>query len=168
MFASTFASIEVLTEPGSLDGVPDGYLLDEVGTGRARLVSLWPAAERPAGDVYEVEEDVAGQDASAPPGAVALLHFDGPQSPARIEAARRAFRDRIGPLMRSTPGVVRSLVLWQPEACAYAVLNVAVSLEALAAIGEAVTTSPLLPGEDVALLPGPDRITINRVMGVTS
>jgi hypothetical protein len=156
-----FASIEILDRP-TLDGVADGYVLDEVGSGRTRLVALRAEAGG-AGDLYEVEEDVAGPDASATPGAAALLTFDGPQSPARIEAARRAFRDRIAPLMRATPGCVRALVLWQPDTCAYAVLNVAVSLDALAAIGEAVTNSPLLPGEDVALLPGPDRVAVNRV-----
>jgi hypothetical protein len=159
-----FASIEIQDQP-SLDGVADGYVLDEVGSGRTRLVRLWSEAVDTAAELYEVEEDVAGPDASAPPGAAALLIFDGPQSQARVEAARRAFRDRIAPLLRAAPGCVRALVLWQPDTCAYAVLNVAVSLDALAAIGEAVNTSPLLPGEDVALLPGPDRVAINRVRG---
>jgi hypothetical protein len=160
-----FASIAILNQATALDGIPNGYLLDEVGSGRTRVVALWPtrAEAAAAGEVYEVEEDLAGPDASAVPGAAALLYFDGPQSPPRIEAARRAFRDRIGPLMRAAPGCVRTLGLWQPESCAHAVLNVAVSLDALAALGEAVNTSPLLPGEDLALLPGPDRVAINRV-----
>ncbi|GAA2619551.1 hypothetical protein GCM10010307_02240 [Streptomyces vastus] len=114
-------------------------------------------------EIYQVEEDIPGPAASDVPRGAALLDFDGPQGPARIAAARRAFHDRIGPALGQTPGLVRVLVLWQPETCAHVVLNIAVSLPALAALGKAVNATQLLPGEDPALLPGPDRVAINQI-----
>jgi hypothetical protein len=43
------------------------------------------------------------------------------------------------------------------------VLSIAVSLDALAAIEQAVNGTELLPGEDPALLPGPDGACINQI-----
>ncbi|GAA4712471.1 YceI family protein [Phytohabitans rumicis] len=156
-----FASIDTVSIQA-----PAGYVLSEVGRDRRRVVSLWPTlaqARAAGGEWYEVEQDLAGPDAGVPARAATLLEFDGPQGPARIAAARLAFHDRLAPLLRATPGCVRVLVLWQPETCAHVVVSLATSLPALAAIGQAVNTSPLLPGEDPALLPGPDRVAINEV-----
>jgi hypothetical protein len=156
-----FASID--TASGE---APDGYVLSEVGRDRTRVVSLWPTraeARAAGGECYEVEDDVAGPDADGVATAAAVLEFDGPQGAARIAAARLAFRDRLAPLLRRTPGCVRVLVLFEPETCAHVVVNLATSLDALAAIGHAVNTSQLLPGEDPALLPGPDRVAINEI-----
>ncbi|MFE9642716.1 hypothetical protein ACFYO0_00860 [Streptomyces sp. NPDC006365] len=176
MFACIHTMNRRTSHPG-LDGVADGYVLEEVGRSRTTVVSLWPTqagarAAAAAGvlgatvvrdEVYQVEEDIPGPAAADEPGAAALLDFDGPQGPARIAAARRAFHNRLGPVLRQTPGLVRVLVLWQPETCAHVVLTIAVSLPALADIGKAVDTTQLLPGEDPALLPGPDRAAINQI-----
>jgi hypothetical protein len=176
-----YAFIHTVNHPTgrpSLDGAAEAYLFDEVGRSRCTLVSLWPThagaqAAREAvpgdlgtvvrSDIYEVAYEVAGGSAAATPQAAALLDFDGPISAARAAAAERGFADRIRPVLERLPGCVRVLSLWQPEAAAQAVLNLADSLDALSAAERAVNTTALLPGEDPALLGGPDRVTIHTV-----
>src|SRR6266542_1349588 len=81
----------------------------------------------------------------------------------RDEAARFAGTQRLAPVLRTVPGLVRMLVLWHPTERRMAVLHLATSIAALEAVSEAVMSTKLLPGEDPALLPGPDRITLLRV-----
>jgi hypothetical protein len=45
------------------------------------------------------------------------------------------------------------------------VITLATSVETLDAIARAVMATELMPGEDPALLPGPDRIEIHHVTG---
>ncbi|HEY6592993.1 MAG TPA: hypothetical protein VI011_02620 [Asanoa sp.] len=176
-----YAWIYTLNHPTGgppVDAVTDGYLLEEIGRSRATLVSLWPSIEAvrtasaavgvPRGtvvrdEIYQVRHELHGPDPAARPAAATLLDFDGPTSPARVAAAERAFTHRIRPLMERLDGCVRAFVLWQPATGAQVVLGVTDSLEALRRIGRAVTTAPLLPGEDAALLPGPDRAAIHTV-----
>ena len=110
-----------------------------------------------------MDADEAGTAAGEEPTVAFLGEFDGPLSPARLEAARFAGNERIGPVLRTLPGLVRLLVLWHPTERRMAVLHLATSTAVLEAVGEAVMTSTLLPGEDPELLPGPDRITMPRV-----
>src|SRR6266511_2654056 len=70
---------------------------------------------------------------------------------------------RLAAVLRTVPGLVRMLVLWHPTERRMAVLHLATSIAALEAVSEAVMSTKLLPGEDPALLPGPDRITLLRV-----
>jgi hypothetical protein len=161
-----------------VDAVTDGYLLEEIGRSRTTLVSLWPSADdaraasaaagQPQGtvvrdEIYEVLHELNGPDPTTRPVAATLLDFDGPMSPAHFAAAERGFTDRIRPLMQRLPGCVRALVLWQPETGAQVVLNVTDSLGALSRSERAITEAPLLAGEDIALLPGPDRVAIHTV-----
>jgi hypothetical protein len=113
--------------------------------------------------IYEVDADEAGTAAAEEPAVAFLGEFDGPLSPARLDAARVAGHERIRPALRTLPGLVRVLVLWHPTERRMAVLHLATSTEALEAVGEAVMSTKLLPGEDPELLPGPDRITMPRV-----
>jgi hypothetical protein len=92
-----------------------------------------------------------------------VVWFDGPLSPARIEAARAGFRVRIKPITSQHPGLVQGWVLFPAERQSAAVLTLTTSLETLEAIGQAINSTALLPGEDPALLTGPDRIDIHRV-----
>lgn len=112
--------------------------------------------------VYEVEDDLPG---SAEPASVVFVGwFDGPLSPARIAAARRRGREVIHPALRALPGRVRSLVLWQPVEQGFVVVHLAVSAEALAAVGSTVRSLPVGADEDPALLTGPDRILQYQVV----
>jgi hypothetical protein len=148
----------------------------------ASMISLWLtredaelAAERSAAirgprpiklardEIFEVDADEAGAAAGQEPAVAILGEFDGPLSPARVEAARFAGTDRIGPALRTVPGLVRMLVLWHPTERRMAVLHLATSMQALQAVGETVMSTKLLPGEDPDLLPGPDRISTLQV-----
>lgn len=159
------------------------YLLEQIGTGWGTMLTLWQTREdaelaskrseeargpRPvtlhSDDVYEVEEDVAGMAAGEPVQAAGIVHFDGPLSPARIAAARRGFAERLRPALAKVPGLVRVIALWHPEEAKAVSVSLATSLEALDATGQAVNSTELLPGEDPALLTGPDRIEVHRVV----
>jgi hypothetical protein len=113
--------------------------------------------------VYEVDADLAGAAAGKEPAVAYLDQFDGPLSPERLDATRLAGTERIGPALQAVPGLVRTLVLWHPSDRAMAVLHIATSREALQRVTTAIRTSVLLPGEDPALLPGPDRVRVLEV-----
>ena len=136
----------------------DAELLDE------RLPAVVASAPAQTAEIYEVDEDLAGPAADAQPTTAFLGQFDRPLSTAQIAAARRAGSERLAPELRRVPGLVRVLVLWHPLDRTMRVLHLAESREALAGVTRAVTTTPLLPGEDPALLPGPDRVRPYRVL----
>jgi hypothetical protein len=150
--------------------------------GGGGLVSLWLtredaelASERSAAirgprpfeltrdEIYQVDADEPGPAADEEPAVAFLGEFDGPLSPARVDAARFAGTQRLAPVLRTVPGLVRMLVLWHPTERRMAVLHLATSIAALEAVSEAALSTKLLPGEDPALLPGPDRVTQLRV-----
>lgn len=160
------------------------FLMEQLGIGWGAMVTLWQtrqdavlASERSAAargprpvtlhsdDVYEVEEDWPGVAAGERPEAATVIYFDGPLSAARLEAARWSSRERILPATRDLPGRVRTLVLFDPDEAKAAIVTLATSMPALEAIGQAVMSTELLPGEDPALLTGPDRFEICRVVG---
>ena len=114
-------------------------------------------------EIYEVDADEPGSAAGEEPAVAFLGEFDGPLSPARVEAARFAGTQRLAPVLRTVPGLVRMLVLWHPTERRVAVLHLATSAAGLKAVSEAIRSTKLLPGEDPALLPGPDRIAKLRV-----
>ena len=66
--------------------------------------------------------------------------------------------------MRGLSGLVATYVLRGPD-LGSVVITLATSLEALDATARAVMSTELMPGEDPALLPGPDRIEIHHVTG---
>lgn len=159
------------------------YMLEQVGTGWGTMLTLWHTREdaelaakrseqvrgpRPvtlhSDDVYEVEDDVACLAAGEPPRSAAMVFFDGPLSPARTAAARRGFTDRIRPALQQVPGMVRVITMWHPEQAKAVSLSLATSVEAVEDGGRAVNATELLPGEDPALLTGPDRFEIHRVV----
>jgi hypothetical protein len=114
-------------------------------------------------EIYEVDADQSGVAAGEPATAAFFGEFDGPMGQAGLDAARFAGIERIGPALRSAAGLVRVLVFWHPVERRMAVLHLATSPESLQAVGEIVMSTELLPGEDPALLPGPDRISMPRV-----
>lgn len=146
-------------------GFAGRYVLEQLGTGWGTVLTLWqrPSME-PADDMYEVEDDIAGMAAGEPPQAAAAVYFDGPLSPARVAAARYGFQERIRPVLEKVPGLVRIVLLWHPQEAKAASFSLATSLEAVEEGGRAVNSTELLPGEDPALLTGPDRFEIHRVV----
>jgi hypothetical protein len=90
-----------------------------------------------------------------------LLHFDGPRSPELIAAAERAGRERVTPAILADPQVaadhVCTYVLRRPDGgeTVLTITNTEVMLERARDI---IMSTELLPGEDPAMLPGPDRV----------
>ncbi len=90
-----------------------------------------------------------------------LTYFDGPRSPELIAAADRAGRERIEPaiLARSDlrDDLVAVYVLRRPDG-GEITLVIVQDEDTLDKAVEVVLATELLPGEDPALLPGPDRL----------
>ncbi|MGW4489360.1 hypothetical protein ACWEOE_36675 [Amycolatopsis sp. NPDC004368] len=111
-------------------------------------------------DVYEV---VSAESAPGAPRYAQATRFDGPRDAARVRAEDFAGRERVWPAARQVPGIGAVFVL-RAEDGAGLVLGFAESVEAIEAVQKAVQRTELLPGEDPALLTGPDRIDLHRVV----
>jgi hypothetical protein len=92
-----------------------------------------------------------------------ITTFDGPRGSAWGTAFERASRERIEPVVLSTPGIAAVLRCRAGDGSALA-LTLAASVESLEAALEAVMSTELLPGEDPAMLTGPDRVDVHRLL----
>lgn len=93
----------------------------------------------------------------------AVTEFDGPRDAAQVEADRRSGRERVWPAASQIDGVLGAMALRGRDG-AMVVVAFAASHAALEAASRAILSTPLLPGEDPALLRGPDRWTSCRVV----
>lgn len=119
----------------------------------------------PAGpDDFAVEDDRPLGSAASRAAVASVVTFSGPLSQAMKDAGDRADRDRIGPAMASRPGGVRVLRLWQPDRRRQLVVVLAVDQATLEGSFRTISSMQLLPGEDPALLPGPDHVEIFEVL----
>ena len=116
------------------------------------------------GEIYEVVDTGEGPAAAQAPAYARLMYFHGPRAPEQAVAEDLAGRQRIWPAIRGISGLVGTYVLRGPD-LGSVVVTLATSVETLDAIARAVMSTELLPGEDPALLPGPDRIEIHHVTG---
>lgn len=129
-------------------------------------VCVWPDAASAAAtgdEVWEVFAHHLGRSVGVQPTAAQLVRFDGPRDAAVVAASRRAGTERIWPAVRDLDGLVDTLVLERPDG-AELVLSCATSAEHFARAGERIMSTALLPGEDPALLSGPDRIEVLHVV----
>lgn len=96
-----------------------------------------------------------------------IIHLEGPRSPELVAAAERANRERIIPAVTSHPELAPHLIaaytLRQPDGSEVSVV-ITDTEEALRLGQQVIMSTELLPGEDHALLPGPDRIEIYEVV----
>lgn len=155
----TFARISPTLPPEA----PGGYLLEQVGHPATLALSLWSDRGDRGGDL-EIVDDWSGKAAGAEPTVALVLTFDGPLSPAAYDAARFAARERVLPALAQVDGLVRMYALWDPATRSATAVHLAVSMDALEEAGRAVNSTELLPGEDPALLPGPDRAVAYRIV----
>jgi hypothetical protein len=118
----------------------------------------------PAGEVYQVTATEEGLAAAQAPAYARLVYFDGPRAPEQAAAADLAGRRRIWPAIRGLSGLAGVYVLRGSDLSSV-VVTLATSIETLDAAQRAVMATKLTPGEDPALLPGPDRIEIHHVTG---
>lgn len=137
------------------------------------VVTFWPdaaaaagaAARRPEGTtwldtgVYRVVDVHSASDAAA---VAQVTWFDGPRGADQSAAELRAGRERIWPAVRDLDGIGTTYVLMAGDR-ALVVVGLAASIEAIERTRAAIDATELLPGEDPALLPGPDRVDLHRV-----
>ncbi len=162
------------TSAAGRPGLLREYELRNMATGRPTVVSLFsgptsggPTSGGPVeGAGYEVIEEWAGPAAGQAAGVANLMVFDGPISPVGRAAHDRAWTGRLRPVFAQLPGTVGTVGLWDAERRSMAVLVLTTSLDAMEALGKAVFSTQLLPDEDPALLPGPDRSDIHLVTNV--
>ena len=118
----------------------------------------------PAGEIYQVTHTEEGLAAAQAPAYARLVCFDGPRAPEQAAAEDLAGRQRIWPAIRGLSGLVGVYILRGSDLSSV-VVTLATSVETLDAAQRAVMATELTPGEDPALLPGPDRVEIHRVTG---
>jgi hypothetical protein len=116
------------------------------------------------GEAYQVTAAEDGPASAQAPACARLMYFDGPRAPEQAAAADRAGRQRIWPAISGLRGLVGAYVLHGRDLGAV-IITLATSVETLDAAERAAMSTELLPGEDPALLPGPDRIEIHHVTG---
>jgi hypothetical protein len=161
-------------EPDLGPGALGACTLTQVAGLAGAVVTFWPdaatageaAARRPAGTtwldtgVYRVAEV---QSASAVATFAQITWFDGPRGADQSAAELRAGRDRVWPAVRELDGVGTTYVLLAEDR-ALVVVSFTASIETIEATHRAISSTELLPGEDPALLPGPDRVDLHRVL----
>jgi hypothetical protein len=90
-----------------------------------------------------------------------LIYFDGPRTPELIAAIDRAGRERIEPAVMARADLREDMVavydLRRPDGGQITVV-IAEHEETLDKARDVIRGTSLLPGEDAALLPGPDRV----------
>ena len=119
------------------------------------------------GETSKVTDTQEGLAAARAPACARLLYFDGPRAPEQVAAADLAGRRRIWPAICGLGGLVGIYVLLGHD-LGSVVVTLATSVDTLDAAERAVMATGLAPGEDPALLPGPDRVEIHRVTGYLS
>ena len=92
-----------------------------------------------------------------------LTYFDGPRTPQQLAAAEFAARERILPAVSKLGHSFRVYLLQRHDG-SEVVVSIAGSEQALLDAQKAIMTTALLPGENPALLPGPDRIELYPVI----
>ncbi len=90
-----------------------------------------------------------------------VMHFEGPRTQELIAAADRATHERVMPAVMSRPELWDNLValyeLRQPDGAQVTIVIVR-DENTLQEAQDVIMSTTLLPGEDPALLPGPDRV----------
>ncbi|MBC7300439.1 MAG: hypothetical protein H5T78_05745 [Nocardia sp.] len=92
-----------------------------------------------------------------------LVWFDQPRNGTELAAADFAGANRIGPAVASVPGLLDYYELRRADGSGL-VIGIAETEQALHEVRAAILATELLPGEDPALLPGPDRVEICPVL----
>ena len=164
-----YAQIDQLTgqpglqpDPPSTAGQSGFITVRELDGPAATRITLHDSRTGP--DSYQVMFAGRGTAAAGVPTHARVLYFDAPRAPEQADAEEFAGKQRIWPTIRDMTGLVGVWVLRGPQS-ATVVCTLATSVPALDAITRAVLAGELLPGEDVALLPGPDRIETHVVTG---
>ncbi|MCK9896844.1 hypothetical protein [Frankia sp. AgB32] len=154
--------------PSRQSGVP-GYLLtawaDPADADRAAAappVEVGDGVRVGPGRRYPVTASGRGSAATGPARFLQVAIFDGPRGADWVAAFAASGARRVWPVMRAVPGVVAGATAVAEDGAALA-LVLAESVDALEETLRRTMATPLLPGEDPALLTGPDRVEIHRL-----
>ncbi len=159
---------------GTAPGFAGAMSLQQLGGSAAVYITMWDseAAARAAGlgdprtaqrsGGYEVTAAERGRAGGTVPTHARILYFDGPRAPEQVAAEDRGGRERLWPATRHLDGLVGLYVLRAPDSGAV-IITLATSVEAIDALQRAVMSTQLLPGEDPALLGGPDGVELHQV-----
>jgi hypothetical protein len=170
VYASLHPFTHLAPAPDTLGrgGPPSGHVVLRSADGTSDLVlAFWETSglassgHSSSGSAYVVVDSHEGVAVAEPPTHAMVLWFDGPRSAAQA-AADQVAGSRIAPAVQQVPGVVRTWVL-RADDLAYLTVSLVTSPDAPAAIQDAAMSTRLLPGEDPALLSGPDRIAVLSV-----
>jgi hypothetical protein len=158
----------------AVPGLTGAMSLQQLGGPAAVYITMWdsaaaaraaglgdpPTAQRSGG--YEVTAAERGSAAGTVPTYARILYFDGPRAPEQVAAEDRAGRERLWPATRHVEGLVGLYVLRAPDSGAV-IITLATSVDSIEAVQRAVLSTQLLPGEDPALLGGPDGVELHQV-----
>jgi hypothetical protein len=169
-----FDPVGISTEAASQPGLIGSMTFRQLAGAAVTCLTLWDTKARAAAflrwtaalpaEIFEVIGTGEGPAATREPAFARLMYFDGPQAPEIAAAADRAGRERIWPAISGLNGLTGVYVLRRSDLGAV-VITLATSMETLDATARATLSTELMPGEDPALLPGPDRIEIHHVTG---
>ena len=156
-----FATVSTTPAPGAAGSIEVAHL----DGGESTTIAFWPdESSAPAGErVYRIEDMFDGAAAGRTPLFAQVTWVNGTGDPAVAQAAQRGGRERIHPAIRDVEGLVGVLVLRSADD-RIVVVATATALETHTEIGRRIERTPLLPGEDRALLPGYDRMELGRIV----
>jgi hypothetical protein len=128
-------------------------------------VAFWSdEASAPAGErIYRLVDVLDGPAAGRAPLFGQVVWVNDAGDPAVADAAERGGRERIDPAIRDVEGLVGSLAFRSADH-RIVVVGTATSLETHTEVQDRIRRTPLLPGEDPALLLGYDRMELGRVV----
>lgn len=127
------------------------------------VVAFWPDDGAPGGRVYRIVDRLDGVAAGRTPLFGQLTWVNSAGDPDVARAAERGGRERLHPAIRDVDGLV-SVLVFRSADDRIVVAGLATGLETLAEVRRRIMRTPLLPGEDPALLRGPDRFEIGRLL----
>ena len=141
-------------------GTPLGVLIGRpLALGEGIMLVGWP--DGGPGQYHLIE--TRSRPGRGPARYMQVVEFSGPRSEEWVAAEQRAAEDRLGPATDGVDGIVSVLRLRAADH-AYLVIVLAESTDAFDAASQAIMSTELLPGEDPALLGGPDRISFYRLV----
>jgi hypothetical protein len=142
------------------NGEPLGALVGSpVDGGDGVLLAGWPDG---GPGRYRLLEARSGP-GTGPARYLQVVAFDGPRSAEWAAAEEFASTHRLGPATEAVAGLVRVLRARAADNATLVVI-LAESAEAIDAQVDAVLATTVLPGEDPALLTGPDRVARYRLV----
>lgn len=161
---------EAIAQLEQQPGLVSAYALRPMDKPQPVLVTVWEAVD----DADRAPITAGGEDYAdcsfegtghndERPAYGQIVYFDGARTQAESAAIDRANRERIAPAVRVIPGNLGAYAGRNPDG-SFAVVALTTSLQAVEDAQRAIMSTELLPGEDPALLTGPDRIQLAWVL----